>query len=155
MITIGTKLDRNMTELLNLEEKNVITVNEDNNVITPEIEVDKENEIDSDFDKSKKNLEGIIEIGTNALTDALYVAKQSDDPDAYDVVANLMKQLADINDKLLNLHLKMQKYKQINKEPEQKTVPNNVTNNAIFVGSNAELLKLIKQNGVIDVTTKT
>jgi uncharacterized glyoxalase superfamily metalloenzyme YdcJ len=72
------------------------------------------------------------------------VAKQSEHPRAFEVVGTLMKQLADINHQLMDLSEKRQKMKNAMKEPETTT---NVTNNAIFVGSTAELNKMLKNMG--------
>ena len=71
--------------------------------------------------------------------DPLEVAKQSEHPRAFEVVGNLMKQLADVNQQLLDIHLQKQKL-----DAPKKGVGDKVTNNAIFVGSTAELNKLIK-----------
>lgn len=148
-MTAKTKLEQNMMELLNLEEEKlpipVLSANEIQGL-----------ELDNDFERSRKNLASLLEIGTDALTNALYVAKQSDDPDAFQTVSNMIKQLADVNEQVLNLHLKHQKHKMATEEKiiQQTSGPQTVTNNAIFVGNNAELLKLIKNNGVINATTE-
>jgi ABC-type proline/glycine betaine transport system substrate-binding protein len=77
--------------------------------------------------------------GQNALYSALEVAKQSEHPRAYEVVGNLMKQLADVNQQLMDIHQQKAKLDGP-KESAQK-----VTNNAIFVGSTSELNKMIKK----------
>jgi len=78
--------------------------------------------------------------GQSALQSALDVAQSSEHPRAFEVVGNLMKQLADVNQQLLDLHRQKQKLD----EPSTKDDPKKITNNAIFVGSTAELNKLIK-----------
>jgi hypothetical protein len=80
-----------------------------------------------------------LDAGQEALESALEIAKQSEHPRAFEVVGNLIKQLADINHQLLDVHTKKQRLGA--KEPEQKAT--NVTNNSIFVGSTSELSKLI------------
>ena len=77
--------------------------------------------------------------GQEALNAALEVAKQSEHPRAFEVVGNLMKQLADVNQQLMDLHQQKAKLDAPSKEGGAK-----VTNNAIFVGSTSELNKLIQ-----------
>lgn len=95
--------------------------------------------IDSDYNTSRDNLHSLLETGKQALETALTVAKQSEHPRAFEVVGNLMKQLADINQQLLDVHQQKKKL-----EEPSKTSTKNTTNNSIFVGSTAELSKMIK-----------
>lgn len=123
-------------------EGEVITKN--NEVILPETNAQSE-KIDFDYNKSRLNLHSLLQSGAEALEHALEVAKSSEHPRAFEVVGNLMKQLADVNQQLLELHTKKQKLDNPGKAKEEeqgvtKTVTNN---NAIFVGSTADLNKLI------------
>jgi hypothetical protein len=95
--------------------------------------------IEDDYDKARGNLHDLITKGQEALMCALEVAKQSEHPRAFEVVGNLVKQLADVNQQLLDIH--QQKAKLDGPKDTTKQVTNN---NAIFVGSTAELNKLIK-----------
>ena len=96
--------------------------------------------IEDDYDKTRGNLHELLVKGQEALNAALEVAKQSEHPRAFEVVGNLMKQLADINHQLMDLHGK----KRILDAPSKNEAAKQVTNNnAIFVGSTAELSKLI------------
>ena len=95
--------------------------------------------IETDYDASRKNLQILLVQGEDALTNALEVAKQSEHPRAFEVVGNLIKQLADVNQQLMDLH----KQKQNLDNPKGSKTEKNVTNNSIFVGSTAELNKLI------------
>jgi hypothetical protein len=97
--------------------------------------------IEDDFDTSRNNLRILLQQGQEALQKSLDVAMQSEHPRAFEVVGNLMKQLADINQQLLDLHQQKQKLDEPSKAEKAKQVTNN---NAIFVGSTAELNKLIK-----------
>jgi hypothetical protein len=97
--------------------------------------------IEDDYEVSRNNLRVILQQGQEALNKALEVAQQSEHPRAFEVVGNLMKQLADINQQLLDLHQQKQKLDEPSKAEKAKQVTNN---NAIFVGSTAELNKLIK-----------
>lgn len=96
--------------------------------------------IENDFEKSRGNLHTLLQNGQEALYHALEIAKTSEHPRAFEVVGNLMKQLADINQQLLDLH----KQRKGLVEKEEDT-PKNVTQNAVFVGTNAELNQMIKK----------
>lgn len=99
--------------------------------------------IDYDYDKTRKNLHDLLATGQEALMHALEVAKSSEHPRAFEVVGNLMNQLADINEKLLKLSEKKQKLDAPKESSEGGSTKNVTNNNAIFVGSTSELNKLI------------
>ena len=103
--------------------------------------------IETDYDKTRGNLYGLLQSGQDALMHALEVAKQSEHPRAFEVVGNLMKQLADINEQLMKLHEHKKKLDLPAKgsAEEAATPTKQVTNNnAIFVGSTSELSKMIQ-----------
>lgn len=96
--------------------------------------------IEDDYEITRSHIRMLLVQGQEALNGALEVAKQSEHPRAFEVVGNLIKQLADVNQQLMDLH--QQKVKLDNpKDSDKKDVTNN---NAIFVGSTADLNKLIK-----------
>ena len=107
---------------------------------TGEIISSADQKIEADYEKSRSNLHDLLGKGHEALTHALEVAKQSEHPRAFEVVGNLMKQLADVNQQLLDVHQQKQKL-DAPKAGDKAKVTNN---NAIFVGSTAELTKMIK-----------
>ena len=111
-------------------------------VITADGEVvnASDNKIEDDYDHARNNLRLLLLDGQAALQTALSVAQQSEHPRAIEVVGNLMKQLADINQQLLDLHQQKQKLDGP-KESSKKEVTNN---NVIFTGSTADLNKLLK-----------
>ena len=111
-------------------------------IITKEGEVVKESDkkIEDDYEITRSHIRMLLVQGQEALNSALEVAKQSEHPRAFEVVGNLMKQLADVNQQLMDLHQQKAKLDGP-KEGSKKEVTNN---NAIFVGSTAELNKLIK-----------
>ena len=109
--------------------------------IDHEIILPSNDKIDSDYDHSRGNLRNLLDQGQEALTHALEVAKQSEHPRAFEVVGNLVKQLADVNQQLMDLHTQKKKLDEPRKG-EQSKVTNN---NAIFVGSTAEMQKLINK----------
>lgn len=117
---------------------------------TPE-ETKKKEVIDSDFEQTRKNLTKLMESGQEALRDAMILARSSEDPKSWQVVSNIITQIAAINEQLMDIHLKKQQHELRKTEKAKKVeevVPNsqsntNTTNQAIFVGSNAELAQLI------------
>ena len=111
-------------------------------VITTDGEIIKQTDskIEDDYEITRNNLRLILSQGQSALMKALDVAHQSEHPRAFEVVGNLMKQLADVNQQLLDLHQQKQKLDGP-KEGSTKEVTNN---NVIFTGSTADLNKLIK-----------
>jgi hypothetical protein len=107
---------------------------------TGEIIQSTEDKIEDDYEHSRNNLRELLITGQNALMHSLEVAKQSEHPRAFEVVGNLMKQLADVNQQLLDLHQQKQKLD----APKKAEAAKSVTNNAIFVGSTSELAKMIQ-----------
>ena len=101
-------------------------------------------DIDKDYEYSRAQLYSLIEKGQETLNGIMEVAGESGSPRAFEVAGQVLKSTADIADKLMDLQKKV---KDID-ETKHKTT-NNVTNNAIFTGSTAELQKMIKQ-GFLD-----
>ena len=97
-------------------------------------------DIKKDYEYTRGNLYSIIEKGQEAIDGILELAQESEMPRAYEVAGQLIKNVADATDKLLTLQ---QKLKDVNEEKDTKG-PTTV-NNALFVGSTAELQKLLKQ----------
>ena len=100
-------------------------------------------DIEKDYEYTRGNLYSIIEKGQEAINGILEIAQESEMPRAYEVAVQLIKSVSDATDKLLDLQKKV---KEVNEEKEARG-PNNVTN-ALFVGSTADLAKLIKQQNV-------
>ena len=116
-----------------------------------EIEVSKPKKVEStkiqktdieiDYNYTRGNLYSIIEKGQEAIDGILELAQESEMPRAYEVAGQLIKNVSDATDKLMDLQKKL---KDVEEESTKK--PTNVTN-ALFVGSTAELAKLLKNNG--------
>lgn len=101
------------------------------------------NQQQSDYEYTRGQLYSLIEKGQMAVDGILEVADSSQHPRAYEVAGQLIKNLGDVTDKLMNLHKNM-------KDLDNKYQgPNNVTN-ALYVGSTADLLKMIKQSNTTD-----
>ena len=133
------KIDDNLSQVFNMEPIEKVT-GEIVDASTGEIIESADTKIESDYDKTRANLLELLTKGQQALTHALDVAKSSEHPRAFEVVGNLMKQVADINTQLMDLHQQKQKL-----DAPKEAAAKNVTNNAIFVGSTSELNKLIEK----------
>tara|TARA_B100001175_G_scaffold39711_1_gene29024 strand:+ start:1579 stop:1998 length:420 start_codon:yes stop_codon:yes gene_type:complete len=96
-------------------------------------------DITRDYEYTRGNLYSIIEKGQEAIDGILEIAQESEMPRAYEVAGQLIKSVSDATDKLIDLQKKL---KDVNEEQVSKG-PTNVTN-ALFVGSTADLAKLIK-----------
>ena len=106
----------------------------------------KEVKIESDYDTTRENLLTILNKGQEALNHALEIAKQSEHPRAFEVLSNMMKNMADINDKLMALN---KQKKEIDRVDEPKQIAG-TTNNNLFIGSTTELQRFLQNEKVID-----
>jgi hypothetical protein len=115
---------------------------------------DKKKEVDTDYEYSREVLYDLIEKGRNALEDMIEVARESEHPRAFEVLSGLIKNTADVNDKLLDLN---KKHKDINTDPV-KQIEGGTTNNNVFVGSTADLQRMLQnakkneESNVVDIT---
>ena len=97
-------------------------------------------DIDKDYQYTRANLYSLIEKGQESLNGIMELAGESASPRAYEVAGQIIKSVADTTDKLMELQKKV---KEVDEESTKTT--NNVTNNAVFVGSTTELQKMLKQ----------
>ena len=136
-------IDDKLSEIFELQsvERNEIIPRESDIVIEEPKSDDKL--VHDDFDHVRSNIRELLSTGRSALYDMIEVAKQSEHPRSYEVVGTLMKQLADMNQQLLDAHQQKHKLTGVEKvkEEQSKTVTNN---NAIFVGSTNDLAAMIK-----------
>ena len=95
--------------------------------------------VERDYEYQRQNFYNLVERGTDAVEGILELARESDHPRAYEVAGNLIKQVAEVTEKLGDLQEKMRKLKEV-----PNSAPKNVTN-ALFVGSTAELQKMLKE----------
>lgn len=103
------------------------------------------NDTQKDYEYTRGNLYSLIEKGQEAINGILELAQESEMPRAYEVAGQLIKNVADATDKLMDLQKKLKEVE----EEKQTKCPTNVTN-ALFVGSTAELAKLLKSNSTED-----
>ena len=92
---------------------------------------------ETDYNYTRENYYNLIERNQDAVEEMLEIAKQSEHPRAFEVVGQLIKSGLEANKELMNLH-------KTKKDLTTEKTPNQVTNQAVFVGSTAELQKLFK-----------
>jgi len=97
----------------------------------------------NDYEYSRETYYELLEKGKDALDTMVEVARESEHPRAYEVLSGMIKNLSDVNDKLMDLNKKV---KELSDEP--KRVENQQNN--IFLGSTADIQKLLQQGEVID-----
>jgi len=100
----------------------------------------KKNDVEKDYKYTRGQLYSLIEKGQEAINGIMELAGESASPRAYEVAGQLIKSVADSTDKLMDLQKKMK-----DMDEEGTKTQNNVTNNALFVGSTSELSKLLKK----------
>jgi hypothetical protein len=137
-------MNENLNELFNIEEPTPNSVGEilqasKNNLNQSE---NKISDFDVDYTEVRDNLKNLISKGSAAIDGILHVASEGDSPRAYEVVGQLIKSVADANKDLIELHKKI-------KEITDTSVTNNnqtqtKIDNAIFVGSTADLQKMLR-----------
>jgi tetrahydrodipicolinate N-succinyltransferase len=99
-----------------------------------------QDDIQKDYEYSRAQLYSLIEKGQETLNGIMELAAESSSPRAYEVAGQILKSVGDTADKLMDLQKKMRGI-----EDDNEKTTNNVTNNAVFVGSTSELQKLLKQ----------
>jgi hypothetical protein len=128
--------ENNMKEIFDLEK----VPNTVGDIVSPvkEVVVQKEDH-DKDYTTVRENLKEIVKRGTEAIDGIMLVAAETQSPRAYEVVATLIKSVADANKDLLGLHKQMKELKKIEVQGDTS-----ITNNSIFVGSTSDLQKMLK-----------
>ena len=124
-----------------INDDSSLSVDVDSTITNTEIIKSKKSDhIDKDYEYVRANLYSLIEKGQEAINEVMEVAGEGGSPRAYEVAGQLIKSVSDTTDKLIDLQKKL---REIDSEVTKTT--NNVTNNAVFVGSTSDLSKLLKQ----------
>lgn len=111
----------------------------------------------SDFEYSRRTYYDLITKGQDALEEMIDVAKAMEHPRAFEVVAGMMKNISDVNDRLVDLHKKKKDYK---KEESPKELPGSNTTNNVFIGSTTDLQRMLQNvhqeqnDNIIDITSR-
>ena len=137
---MATNLTNNLNDIFDVEAELIDTETQISTAVVHSN--NKQEDINDDYQFARENLYSVIDKGTQALDSLLQLAKVSEHPRAFEVVATLSKTLMDANKDLLSVQKKV---KELQKEGEDSggSTPQNVTN-ALFVGSTADLQKMLK-----------
>jgi ubiquinone biosynthesis protein Coq4 len=111
----------------------------------------EENEINDDYDYARSKYYNLAEKGDEAIDLMLDLARESEHPRAFEVLSNMLKQNAEVADRLMDLQKKKKEVRLI----DQKQIPNgNMTQNNVYVGSTTDLQRMLHkrmdENSVID-----
>ncbi len=140
-----SKFDENMSDIfdtnpINKQIEQLPIVQEEPQLLdTKGVDKILQDDLMKDYEASRKALRDIVNKGNNAIDDILEIARESEHPRAFEVAATMIKNVAEVNEKLINLQKQM---KDITGAKNQAQL--NVGKAAIFVGSTAELSKMIK-----------
>ena len=121
-----------------VEKVNPKIINSTSSENLPVVSVSDEKDIENDYNYQRQNFYKLVDQGSNAIEGILELAKEGEHPRAYEVAGNLIKQVAEVTEKLGDLQEKMRKLKEV-----PNNAPKNVTN-ALFVGSTKELQNMLK-----------
>jgi hypothetical protein len=135
------KTDKKLSELFDVDP-----IATDVEVVssTEVVPVKPEDVVETDTEYARRNIRDLIDKGSVAVDNLLQVSKESEHPRAYEVVAGLMKTMADLNKDLLELQ---KRKKDLQPQLDSASNRGNITvEKAVFVGSTAELLKQIREN---------
>ena len=105
----------------------------------------EDNNVKNDYDYSRETYYELIEKGKDALENMIEVARESEHPRAYEVLSGMIKNVSDVNDRLMDLN---KKQKEMDKKEETKQIENQTNN--VFLTSTADLQKMLQQDDVID-----
>lgn len=103
---------------------------------------------DDDFEFARKNYYDLLVKGSEALEEMMEVARATEHPRAFEVLSGMMKNVADINGNLIDLH---KKKSDMEKNSQATALPQGQTTHNVFIGSTAELQKMLANN-MKDVT---
>ena len=122
---------------LGVIDKIVPKIIPDNSEVVP-YQAESGDDIENDYKYQRENFYNLVEKGSSAIDGILELAKESEHPRTYEVAGQLIKNVAEVTEKLGDLQEKMRKLKEV-----PSNAPKNVTN-ALFVGSTTELQKMLK-----------
>ena len=106
--------------------------------------IDSSDNVDNDFEFARKTYYDLLVKGSEALEEMMEVARATEHPRAFEVLSGMMKNVADVNGNLLDLHKKKQDYHKVDAPPKGQ-IPQ-TTNNNVFVGSTADLQKMLMKD---------
>lgn len=133
-------IDEKLSDALDIEAE-IIPL--DQELILNDVkDVNKTDIKNDDYEYARQNLKNIISTGQDAIDGIMILAKEGESPRAYEVVGQLMKNMVDANKDLLELQKKVNEIE--NGKSSSGRTTQNITNNALFVGTSKDLQSLIK-----------
>jgi hypothetical protein len=132
------KINEKLSEIFDVEP---IPLEEPKEISKEIVEVKSSNPVEADTEVARENIKELIQKGHRAVDELAVIARDSQHPRAYEVMATLIKNMSDLNKDLLQLQ---KQKKELMVSSDNKNGEVNV-NNALFVGSTAELMKLLKK----------
>lgn len=129
--------------LSNVFDVEAVEVTDTSLPVVQTVQQREEEDIKDDFELTKSNLKSLLAQGESALEHAIEVAKSSEHPRAFEVVSNMIKQLADVNEQLLNLYNKKKQLEKV-EDKNQANSAQTINNTAVFVGSTSELNRILE-----------
>jgi len=136
-----TKLEDKVNEILGIDKPETKeVVKQDFKPVVPRKEDNEKADVDNDYKYSRENYYNLIERGQEAIEGILDIAREGQHPRAYEVAGQLIGQVGQTVDKLQDLQKKLKDLKEL-----PKTANQNIKN-ALFVGSTAELQKMLKKD---------
>jgi hypothetical protein len=140
---VNTMVDKN--KLMNSLSKNLPAEKQSQPVAIPE----QNKDIQDDYSYSREKYKGILDRGEEALDGMMQLAAESEHPRAYEVLSGMLKNMADVTDKLMDLQNKKAKLS----EQKPETPAGGITQNNVFVGSTTDLQRMLlnKKSEIIDV----
>tara|TARA_B100001057_G_C22853361_1_gene951843 strand:+ start:2719 stop:3099 length:381 start_codon:yes stop_codon:yes gene_type:complete len=110
--------------------------------------------VENDYEYSKRTYYDLIEKGQNALDDMIDVARNLEHPRAYEVLSGMIKNVSDVNDRLMDLNKKKKDFY----KNDIKQIEGTTTNNNLFVGSTTDLQRMLKNvsdnDNVVDINER-
>jgi len=136
-----SKFDENMNEIFDVEidEPNTLPEKIDNKEIILHESLDLD--LKKDYEIARENYHELIEKGKEAFDDILAIARDEEKARSFEVAAGILKNVLDANQQMLDLHKKIREITNYKQESSEKTT----INNALFVGSTAELSRMVKE----------
>jgi hypothetical protein len=135
---MSNELDNSIAEIFEMKEEKRSPV-----LINQAPEVQKDYQAEADIEYVRANLYDLMGNGSEAINQMMQLAKESQHPRTYEVLSNFIKNMGDVGDKLIQLH---KSKKEMTSTEEKAKQPSGINvEQAVFVGSTADLLKKIKQ----------
>jgi hypothetical protein len=137
------EFDKNMENIFDVKPTELVEIKKENlpRVISSD-EPDLKQDLNDAYEQTKENLQDLIDQGKDAMEEILQIAKAGQHPRAFEVYGTLLKNVVDANKELLAVQKQMR-----DMDGKKKETNNTNIDKAIFVGSTAELSKLLKDNG--------